>query len=128
LSEAADRIFEARVTEVCDLENDRIRLRKHILPLLGDREVKSIKTADIRNVLDVAKAKGKSHKTLIHIRRVLNLIVDSLWREESIPENVVARVSVPKVPTDRRELEKPKREPGSSPDSLLVLFSCAGRI
>jgi integrase len=101
VSEAAERILDSR--EVRDVENDQIRFRLHIDKLIGSLEVTEVRSSHIRDVLDAAKVAGKSKRTLVHIRRVLNLIFDALWREEILSENPVARVRVPGGKSDNRE-------------------------
>jgi integrase len=103
VSEAAERIFKERVGEVRDVVNDPIRFRKHVAPHIGKLPVTDVGSSHIREVLNAGKEDGKSHKSLVHLRRVMNLIFGLLWQDEVIRENPVARVKVPKVETDRRE-------------------------
>jgi site-specific recombinase XerC len=103
VSEAAERIFKEGVGEVRDVVNDPIRFRKHVAPHIGKLPVTDVGSSHIREVLNSGKEQGKSHKSLVHLRRVMNLIFGLLWQDEEIRENPVARVKVPKVETDKRE-------------------------
>jgi len=103
VTEAAERIFKERVGEVRDVVNDPIRFRKHVAPHIGKLAVTDVGSSHIREVLNAGKDDGKSRKSLVHLRRVMNLIFALLWQDEVISENPVARVKVPKVATDKRE-------------------------
>jgi len=103
VAEAAERIFKERVGEVRDVVNDPIRFRKHVAPHIGKLAVTDVGSSHIREVLNAGKEEGKSRKSLVHLRRVMNLIFALLWQDEVISENPVARVKVPNVATDKRE-------------------------
>jgi len=104
LNEAIERVLKLRRAEgIRDIANDQIRLRLHVQPLIGAMHVTAVRPTHIRDVLDEARTAGKSRRTLVHIRRALNIVFDSLWRDEIIAENPVARVKVPRVPEDKRE-------------------------
>jgi len=101
VSEAAARILDTR--EVRDVDNDQIRFRLHVEQHIGRLEVTEVRSSHIRDVLEAGRDAGKSRRTLVHIRRVMNLIFDTLWREELLEQNPVARVKVPGGKSDRRE-------------------------
>jgi integrase len=102
--QAAERVRSKRRAEgVRDVANEAIRDKLYLSPAIGSRDVRTIRAADIRAVLETAAEAGKSHKTLTHVRMAANTVFDALWREELIPENPVTRVRVPKVARDNRE-------------------------
>lgn len=101
VDEAASRILTSR--QVSDEDNDRIRYRLHIAPHIGPLSVAAVRSAHVRGVLDAIAAAGKSHATIVHVRRVMALIFDSLWRDEMIAENPVDRVKAPKGCVEKRE-------------------------
>ena len=103
VSEAAERIFKERVGEVRDVVNDPIRFRKHVAPHIGKLAVTDVGSSHVRDVLNFGKEQGMSRKSLVHLRRVMNLIFSLLWQHEVLKENPVERVKVPNVATGNRE-------------------------
>ena len=102
VSEAADRILVQR-DGVRDIENDRIRFRRHVKPFIGEKSIAGVRSSDIRDVLEEVRSAGRSRRRVVHVRRVLNLIFETLWRDELLPENPVARVKIPSMRNDNRE-------------------------
>lgn len=103
-AEASARIRALRRAQgLKDIDNEEGRDRLYVIPRLGGRDVCTVKSSDVRAVLDAALAVGKSYGTLQHIRHAMHTVFDSLWRDEVIGENPVARVRVPKGKRDRRE-------------------------
>jgi len=50
---------------------------------------------DIKRVIDAAVRKRMARGTVSHIRATMHRIFDKAWREETIPENPVAKVKLP---------------------------------
>jgi hypothetical protein len=86
-----------------DVKNERDRDRLYVIPAIGKRDVRTIRALDVKQILTDAQAAGKSRGTLKHIRAAMFSVFDSLWRDEILPENPVARVKVPDGKRDKRE-------------------------
>jgi integrase len=102
--QAAERIRDARQQSgVADVANERGRDRLHVLEHIGDRLVTEIRPVHVRSVLEIAADAGLTQQTVHHIRKTMHVVFDALWREETIPENPVAKVKAPRAKVDRRE-------------------------
>jgi hypothetical protein len=73
------------------------RLKNHVLPVLGDRPVKSIRRADIVELLDVMQAKGLRQQ-VNRVRSALSTMLDFAVEREYVDTN-------PVIGTKRRKLE-----------------------
>lgn len=77
--------------------HDRLRrLERYAFPLIGAMPVDKIRAADIRAVIDVVLAAGRARDTAKHMIVDCSTILGDLWRDETIRENVAAKVRVPK--------------------------------
>jgi len=99
--EAAKRIVGA--SDIVSKENREARLRIHVLPTIGCKPVDLITSADVREILAALADMGLSRDLVVHVKNDINAVLGELWRDEVIPENVVARVRVPKAKVDTRE-------------------------
>jgi len=101
VAEAGRRILEGR--DVRDRGNDLIRFRLHVAPHIGPLLVTEVRPAHVRGALEALASLGKSRATIVHVRRVMSVVFDTLWRDELITENPVSRVRAPKGQVDTRE-------------------------
>jgi integrase len=92
-----------RASGIEDAHTEEGREDKWILPAIGVMQVIEIRPHHINAVLDHARAMGLRQETLSRIRSVMSNRFDVAWREETIAENPVLRVSVPKTHRDNRE-------------------------
>jgi integrase len=118
--EAARAILKVQAAEGLASHKDRLRrLEQCAFPEFGQMLVTEIRPPHVRNALERAQtgralerklsggrvAKGRlwSRQSLVHLKNDMSSVFDSLWRDEIIPENPVARVRVPKnATTDER--------------------------
>ncbi len=66
-------------------------------PLLGDKLLGDIRPADVRSVVDGARAAGKKRGTIVHIRATLRRILEQARIEQLIVENPVGLAPMPKI-------------------------------
>jgi integrase len=94
---AAKRVLDQAEKEgMKSVENRRQRIRDYAEKPLGSMLVTAIRPPHIRAVLEAARDAGKSKQTVTHIRNDIRSVFVSLWRDEIIPENPVAKVNLPK--------------------------------
>ena len=76
----------------------RVRLEKHILPIIGDRQVRELKKLDVQNMIFKLRnqANPLSANTIRLVRSVLNRVLDFAVDLEIANRNVAYRVSLPK--------------------------------
>ncbi len=100
--EAAQRVMRASEIRT---KNARLRrLELHIYPYIGEVPVDKLRAADVATVLAQAAHDGQSKQSVLHLRNDVSAVLDELWRDEVIPENVARKVRIPKgAKVDRRE-------------------------
>jgi integrase len=84
-------------------------VRLHVVPVIGRVRLAKVSEEHIEKVVAVARGKGLSEQTTLHIHRLLHTAFAYAFRRRKrygLPENVVKRVVAPSVP--KREL-KPMR-------------------
>jgi len=102
--EAAGRVVDQQKKEGMATWKDREqRLTAYVFPSMGSVSVDKVKAQHVRTVLENARELGKSRQTLVHIKNDVSTVLGELWRSELLPENVCARVEVPKVAGIRKE-------------------------
>jgi integrase len=114
---------------------DDSRLRKYILPPLGARPMQTIRTQEIRDLLDTLQEEHKlSNATRNRIRALLHTLFQDAFMDEKIVANPVARVPLlverperPK-PLTRDELEKLLSKAGEHTFLILTLIYSGGRV
>ena len=99
--EAAERIVDA--SSIRSKENRRARLKNHVYPSVGRKLVTEVTTSDVREILVAVAEQGLSRDLVTHVKNDVSAILGELWRDEALPENVVARVRVPAAKVDTRE-------------------------
>ena len=76
LKEAWDWYKENKFTDIIDQQNDSIRWKRHIRPVLGDRTLESIKGVDILRLRRILEGKKLKPQTIYHclnlVRRLFN--------------------------------------------------------
>jgi integrase len=109
----AGPLFDSRVARgIASAAYERVIYNHVWKPLIGRMELGAVTAATIRAVLEdcatgqIMPAKRKNRKaapkrysrqSVVHIRAVAFRLFDAAWRDELIPENRVARVSVPDI-------------------------------
>jgi integrase len=80
------------------------RLALHVFPTIGAKPVKDIRAGDVRTVVEDFVKRGASKQSCIHLRNDISAVLGALWRTDMLPENVTAKVQIPKAAkVDRRE-------------------------
>jgi integrase len=80
------------------------RLTLHVFPVIGSKPVKDVLAGDVRAVLEGVAGKGFSKQTCLHVRNDISAVLGELWRHDMLPENVTAKVRLPKsAKVDTRE-------------------------
>lgn len=101
---ACERIVEAaKVDGMRTWKSLQARLETDVVPHLGDMPVDKVRPRDVRYVLEQARERGLARLSLVHLRTALSKVFDTLWRDEDISENPVARVKVPSAERDMRQ-------------------------
>ena len=101
-SEAAKRIVGASGIATKDARLER--LKKYAFPTFGMKPVDTIRAGDIAEMLEGVAAAGQSRQQCVHLRNDISAVLGELWRAEMLPENVAAKVRIPKhARVDRRE-------------------------
>jgi integrase len=100
--EAAARIDSESTIRTKKARRDRLKM--HVLDAIGDKPVTEIVAGDVREILTALADAGASKETCIKIRNDISAILSELWRADMLPENVAAKVRIPKHATvDKRE-------------------------
>lgn len=100
-AESAERIVGE--STAISKPNRLARLRNHVFDHIGVKPVDKVTSSDVREVLAAIAAQGLSKDLVVHVRNDIGAVLGDLWRGETLPENVVARVKVPKAKVDTRE-------------------------
>lgn len=72
------------------------RLETYAFPLLGRKPVTAIRAGDIRAVLDLPVAQGRSRGMVTHLLNDISSVLGTLWKYDVIPENPAKKVDVSK--------------------------------
>jgi integrase len=100
--EAAERIVGESTIRTKGARRDRLRL--HALPAFGSKPVTDVTAGDVRDLLNALADGGASKETCTKIRNDIGSVLGELWRADMLPENVTAKVRIPKhARVDRRE-------------------------
>lgn len=76
---------------------DRLhRLEAWAFPAFGHLAINAIRPPHVSEALEACQKNGKSRRTIMHLKIDISTVLDELWREEQIPENVARKVRVPK--------------------------------
>jgi len=80
------------------------RLRSRVFPAFGSKPVTEVVAGDLREILTAMAAEGQSRQSCMHIKNDVSSVLGELWRNDMLPENVAAKVRIPKTAkVDRRE-------------------------
>ncbi len=100
-AEAARRVVGASV--IVTRAERLSRLERYVLPALGATPAVKLRAAAVREVLEAAAARGLGRSGCRHLLDDIGAVLESLWRDEVLPENVARRVQVPaSAARDRR--------------------------
>ncbi len=100
--EAARRIVGASTIKTRGAQ--LARLENHVLPHFGSKPVKDVRAGDLRAALEALAKTGASRQSCHHVRNDISVVLGELWRNDMLPENVAAKVRIPKqAKTDPRE-------------------------
>lgn len=102
---AARAIVQTQADEGLKSWKDRVRrLTAWAFPAFGQLAVNAVRPPHVQDALDACCRAGKSRRTVMHLLVDISTVLDQLWRQELIPENVARKVRVPKnARVDRRE-------------------------
>lgn len=103
-ADAIERVIEAQRVEGMASAPDRLsRLRRYAVPYIGHLSVDQVRAGQVRETLEHAGAAGLSKISVNHLKNDLSSVFGSLWRDELIAENPMARVRLPRgLREDRR--------------------------
>jgi integrase len=95
--EAARASVKLQAAEGLATWKDRLhRLEVWAFPTLGQMPVDKLRPPHVLEALEACQRDGRSRRTIMHLKIDISTVLDSLWREEQIPENVARKVRVPK--------------------------------
>ncbi len=96
-AEAAKRIVQKQKDEGLRTWKERWRrLERFAFPEFGNLDPREIRPAHVREVLEGAAGLGRSRSTVHQLKVDVSSVLGELWRDEVLPENVAARVRIPK--------------------------------
>jgi integrase len=76
---------------------DRLhRLEVWAFPALGHMPVDKLRPPHVAEALEACQRDGRSRRTIMHLKIDISTVLEALWREEQISENVARKVRVPK--------------------------------
>jgi hypothetical protein len=68
---------------------DRVRrLTAWAFPTFGHMPIDTIRPPHVLEALEACQRDGRSRRTIMHLKIDISTVLDELWREEQIPENV----------------------------------------
>jgi len=70
--------------------------KTHIKPVLGKRQMKTIKSFDIQKVISTMNTAGYATKTMKHAKTVMSGAFSKAFKDKIIPENPVVDIEIPK--------------------------------
>lgn len=80
------------------------RLRRLVFPSLGAKPIEAIVAGDVREILTTLADGGASKEYCAKLRNDVGAVLGELWRADMLPENVCAKVRIPKhAKVDTRE-------------------------
>jgi len=102
--EAARRIVEIQRVEGAVSWKKRLRrLEQYAFPVLGQLKVSHVRAEHIKDALRVALVAGRSKSLIDHVRDDCSSVLDTLWKDGRIAENVAKKAPVPaNAPEDKR--------------------------
>ena len=103
LKQYGERVFMPTKAVTCS-ENTRASfqgmLNKNIYPVLGDRKLIDITSADITSLLVAYQAKGRKHASVVKMYTVLRLLFGMAYNADVIERNPMNKVERPKPRKD----------------------------
>ena len=117
--EYSARWFEARVARgVAQVASERGWLANHINPVIGDKPLAAVTSADVRAIVEACVSHPLRRQTITHVLATVRLVLDQAWREEAIAENPATRVQVPRL----REVAR--KRVILTDDEIMQFFGC----
>jgi integrase len=94
------------------VDNARWAVQKWIIPELGTRRLRELKTADVEGMLATMTKGGLARSTLVRVKSFLGQILDEAVRREEVTRNLAraARIPATKPTTPRRSLTPQQAE------------------
>lgn len=75
----------------------RYQLENHVYPLLGDENVSTVDSTDVRRIIDRMLTQGKSPKTVRNVAGTLHSLLRLAVERDLLPRNPVESVRLPRV-------------------------------
>jgi integrase len=87
--------LETHARQACKFSTARVyavNLKRHILPLLGEKPVSALSRGDCRSLIAACRAKGLSPKTLENISRTVSSVLTQATEDGVLPANPALRL------------------------------------
>jgi integrase len=122
-AERYERRVEAGERRERTLEHHRYHLNKHLLPMLGNRLMRSVRVGDVADLITELRARGRSEKTIAGVLATLQSVLRFAIRNGWIVENPVE-----KLETGERPRPAPRRQRVLGREEIArLLEACAPR-
>ncbi len=73
----------------------RQQMRDFVLPAIGSLEMRKVQPRDVQQILDGLTKKGKSPRTVAHVRTTMSAAFQHAWRLQLVPVNVARAAEAP---------------------------------
>jgi integrase len=95
--EAARASVKKQAREGLATWKDRLhRLEAWAFPAFGGMPIDKLRPPHVLEALEACQRDGRSRRTIMHLKIDISTVLEDLWREEQIPENVARKARVPK--------------------------------
>jgi integrase len=125
--EYARQWLETHATQACKFSTARVyevNLRRHVLPVLGDKPLHLVARTDCRVLIAACRAKGLSPKSIENICRTVSSILSQAVEDGHLPANPAFRLG-----RYYRKADHPKREVRPlTGEEVRILLDAARRI
>lgn len=118
LATYAEQWLATRTVQPSTYASYEINLRLHVLPLLGERPLSSLRRSDIQKLVRDLQSSGLADRTVRHNARLLGMVLKEAVRDRKLVVSPFDKISLPEQ--HRRELAL------LTPDQLRGLFDAAG--
>ena len=119
----AQKWLETDVASACKYstyQGYEIELRRHILPVLGNKRLSDISKKDIKDLIYAKYKEGLSQNTVRNIKMCLSGVLSSAVDDELIPKNVASKVGKFTKKKDQKE----EINPYTVEETALFLEAC----
>lgn len=104
--ERYERRVEAGERRERTIENHRYHLNKHLLPMLGNRLMRSVRVGDVAELITELRARGRSEKTIAGVLATLQSVLRFAIRNGWIVENPVEKLETGERPHPVRRRQR----------------------